>query len=86
MAHNIAQINDGIDDQIADIQESIAAAGAEITRLQALIPELQADLSRLEAIKASVAQLSSNSVDININVNGGHVGSTSIPVHHTPNI
>ena len=44
MSHNIAQIADGIDDQIAAITANIADSNQEIERLQALVLNLQADL------------------------------------------
>ena len=86
MGHNIAQITDGIDDQIADVTANIDAANQEIERLTALIPSLQADLTQLEAMKEAVSKLSSNELNININVNGSHAGTMSTPIQYTPNI
>ena len=44
MGHNIAQIADDVDDQIAAITANIADSNQEIERLQALVLNLQADL------------------------------------------
>ena len=86
MSRNIEQITDGIDDQIAGINVQIQEATDEITRLQVLIPTLQADLNVLNEMKAHIAELSSNSVNINVNVNGNSVGTASVPVNYSPNI
>ena len=86
MPHNIAQIADGIDDQIAGVLTQIQEAEAEIVRLQALIPTLQADLTVLNGMKANLADLSTNDININVNINGSGVSTQSIPVQYTPNI
>ena len=86
MPHNIAQIADGIDDQIAGVLTQIQEAEAEITRLQALIPTLQADLTVLNGMKANLADLSTNDININVNISGSGVSTQSIPVQYTPNI
>ena len=86
MPHNIAQIADGIDDQIAGVLTQIQEAEAEIVRLQALIPTLQADLTVLNGMKGNLADLSTNDININVNISGSGVSTQSIPVAYTPNI
>ena len=86
MSHNIAQITDGLQDQIADTVQQIADTKQEIERLQSLVPTLEADLVQLQQIQEAVSQLSSNDINVNINVNGSSVATTSVPVQYTPNI
>ena len=86
MSHNIHQIKDGIDDQIAGVNTKIQDAQDEITRLQALIPNLQADLVVLNEMKDNLSNLSDSNLTINVNVNGSSAGQMSVPVNHGVNI
>jgi len=75
-----------IGDQIEDVKTNIAAANQEIERLTALVPVLEADLVQLNEMKAAVEKLSSNELNININVNGSAARTMSTPINYTPNI
>ena len=86
MSHNIAQILDGIGDQIEDVNQQITATEAEIQRLTALLPTLQAEIVKLNELKAAAESLSSNNINLNINVNGSHAGTMSTPMQYTANI
>ena len=83
MAHNIAQIIDGIVDQIADVQARIEQHQLDIANSQAAIPQLEQELLVLEGMKTTAENLhEGNSVNVTIN----NYGASGSSVPNSPNI
>ena len=66
---NYNQIIDGINDQIEDLKTAQTAYQAQITALQVELDRIPQQIADLEALKVSTQTLSSNSIDLNINLN-----------------
>lgn len=86
MPDSINTLESNIDDQINGILVQIQESEAEIDRLQELIPNLQHDIEVLRGMKENLSNLSSNTLTINVNVNGSSSGQMSVPVNHGVNI
>ena len=66
---NYNQILDGIQDQIDDLEVAKANYQQQIQTLQAALDAIPAQIADLEALRDRTQSLSSNAVDLNINLN-----------------
>ncbi|WP_115018630.1 hypothetical protein [Synechococcus sp. UW140] len=77
---NYAQIVDGIEDQIQDLLAAQTNYTAQLEALQAELDRIPQQIADLEALKTSAQSLSSNQIDINLNITGANLRSHSTPV------
>ncbi len=77
---NYNQILDGIQDQIDDLKAAKSNYEQQIALLQVELDKIPAQIADLEALRDRTQSLSSNSVDLNINLN---VTGTNIRTNST---
>ena len=79
---NYNQIVDGIQDQIEDLKTAKANYESQISLLQVELDKIPGQIADLEALMDRTQSISSNSVDLNINLNvtGANVRSNSTRV------
>ena len=79
---NFNQIVDGIQDQIEDLKTAKANYESQISLLQVELDKIPSQIADLEALMDRTQSISSNSVDLNINLNvtGANVRSNSTRV------
>ena len=79
---NYNQILDGIQDQIDDLNAAKFNYEQQIALLNAELSKIPQQIADLEALRDRTQSLSSNSVDLNINLNvtGANLRSNSTPV------
>ena len=79
---NYNQILDGIQDQIDDLNAAKFNYEQQIALLNTELSKIPQQIADLEALRDRTQSLSSNSVDLNINLNvtGANLRSNSTPV------
>ena len=79
---NYNQIVDGIQDQIEDLKDAKANYENQISLLQVELDKIPGQITDLEALMDRTQSISSNSVDLNVNLNvtGANVRSNSTRV------
>ena len=79
---NYNQILDGIQDQIDDLNAAKFNYEQQIALLNAELSKIPQQIADLEALRDKTQSISSNSVDLNINLNvtGANLRSNSTPV------
>jgi len=79
---NYNQILDGIQDQIDDLNAAKFNYEQQIALLNAELSKIPQQIADLEALRDRTQSISSNSVDLNINLNvtGANLRSNSTPV------
>ena len=79
---NYNQIVDGIQDQIEDLRTAKANYENQISLLQVELDKIPGQIADLEALMDRTQSISSNSVDLNINLNvtGANIRSNSTRV------
>ena len=77
---NYNQILDGIQDQIDDLKAAKSNYEQQIALIQVELDKIPAQIADLEALRDRTQSLSSNSVDLNINLN---VTGTNIRTNST---
>ena len=79
---NYNQIVDGIQDQIEDLRTAKLNYESQISLLQVELDKIPGQIADLEALMDRTQSISSNSVDLNINlnVNGATIRSNSTSV------
>ena len=80
MSSNYAQIIDGINDQIIDLQETQSNYQAQLVAIQAELELIPPRLEALQAIKTQTEALSANTIDLNLNLN---IAGASIKTNST---
>ena len=79
---NFNQIVDGIQDQIEDLRTAKANYENQISLLQVELDKIPGQIADLEALMDRTQSISSNSVDLNVNLNvtGANIRSNSTRV------
>tara|TARA_B100000073_G_scaffold206844_1_gene171601 strand:+ start:399 stop:647 length:249 start_codon:yes stop_codon:yes gene_type:complete len=79
---NYNQILDGIQDQIDDLKAAKSNYEQQIALIQVELDKIPAQIADLEALRDRTQSLSSNSVDLNINLNvtGANIRTNSTRV------
>ena len=79
---NYNQIIDGIQDQITALENAKTNYEAQIVSLQEELAKIAPRLEELQALLSTAQSMSSNSVDVNLNLNisGASIRSSSTPV------